>query len=199
MEEGFGPRFAAAIAAIDVANSADPNTIATADGPRPKEPTHAEMMTRWVRRLAAAPSEALLLAARAHHIRRWEVPRSSYPAGRHGYLRWRSDLHRFHAETTAAILRECGYDEATITRVSDIIQKRNLRDDPEVQVFEDALNLVFLETQFHEFRGRHEAEKLAGIIRKTWRKMSPAGQAQALQLDLPAEDRAFVEHALSQE
>jgi hypothetical protein len=199
MKDRPGPRFAAAIAAIDAANAADPNTITIADGLQPKEPAHAELMTRWVERLVPDPSEALLLAARAHHIRRWEVPRSTYPAGRRGYLRWRHDLHRFHAEKTGAILRDCGYDEATIARVGEIIQKRDLRQDPDVQVFEDALNLVFLETQFHEFRGRQEPEKLAEIVRKTWRKMSSAGQAHALKLDLPPEDRAFVEQALSRD
>src|SRR5690606_23738600 len=104
----------------------------------------AEMMTRWVARLSPDASEALHLAARAHHIRRWEVPRNTYPEGRQGYLQWRSDLHGVHAGHAAAILREHGYDEAMIDRVGAIISKRGLRRDPEVQVFEDALSLVFL-------------------------------------------------------
>ena len=51
-------------------------------------------------------------AARANVWRRyherWRVPRSSYPDGRAGYLRWRSDLHRFHAERAAVHLRAAG-------------------------------------------------------------------------------------------
>lgn len=199
MEEHFSPRFGTAIAAIDAANGADPNLITVSGEPRAKEVVHAEMMTGWVNLLAEQPSEALLLAARAHHIRRWEQPRSSYPVGRHGYLRWRDDLRRFHARHATAILRDCGYDEATVGRVADIIEKRDLRHDAEVQVFEDALNLVFLETQFHEFRPQHKPEKLAEIIRKTWRKMSSNGQAYALRLDLRREDREFLEDVLSAE
>ncbi len=98
-------RFERAIELIDEANSADPTTLMVNEQPRPKELAHAEMVTEWVRRLRPDADEALLLAARAHHIRRWTVPRSSYPKGRKPYLRWRSDLQKFHARETEAILR----------------------------------------------------------------------------------------------
>ena len=70
-----GERFDRAIAAIDAAN---------ADSPTGREPEDAVMVTDWVRKLAPDAGEALLLAARAHHIRRWTVPRASYPDGRAG-------------------------------------------------------------------------------------------------------------------
>lgn len=193
----FGPRFETAIAAMDAANAADPTMLHVSGVARPKELAHSEMMTHWVSQLAPDASEALHLAARAHHIRRWETPRSSYPEGRQGYLKWRSDLHRVHAGHAADILRAAGYDEATIDRTSVIIQKQDLRRDHDVQVFEDALGLVFLETQFHEFSAQHDAEKLSNILRRTWRKMSPAGQASALDLPLHPADRAFIVSVLS--
>ena len=129
-------------------------------------------------------SEALLLAARAHHIRRWAVPRSTYPEGREGYLRWRSELHRHHAGTVAAILEGEGYDGETIARVQDIVHKRQLARDPEVQTLEDALCLVFLETQFHDLAARLDSAKMVEVMRKTFLKMSPAGQRAALELPL---------------
>ena len=55
-------------------------------------------------RLLEAPSDALRIAARAHHLRRWEVPRSSYPEGRAGYLRWRRDQKARHAREVADVL-----------------------------------------------------------------------------------------------
>lgn len=180
-------RYAAAIAAIDAANAADPVKLTVAGVERPKELAHAEMMTAWVTKLAGEPSEALLLAARAHHIRRWEVPRSSYPEGRGGYLRWRIGLHDYHANIAAEILRGVGYEDATIERVSFLIHKKNLATDSEVQTLEDALCLVFLETQFDELAGRLAEPKMNEIIRKTWRKMSPAGQDRAVTLVSPAQ------------
>ena len=84
---------------------------------RPKEFAHAELVTEWVQKLRPKASEALLLAARAHHIRRWDIPRSAYPEGREGYLGWRGELHRHHADTAGAILEEVGYDPETIARV----------------------------------------------------------------------------------
>ena len=77
-------RFAAAIAAIDQANADDPNRLVVDGVARPKEQAHAEMMTAWVRRLDPDADEAQLLAARAHHLRRWTLPRTDYPDGRAG-------------------------------------------------------------------------------------------------------------------
>ena len=188
-------RFKAAIAAIDAANADDPNTLLVDDRERPKELAHAEMLTEWVKRLRPEAGEELLLAARAHHIRRWESPRSGYPAGRNGYLRWRRELGAFHAEQTRAILLEVGYDEAAVTRVSEIVQKRKLGRDPEVQAFEDGLCLVFLETQFDDLAARTERPKMVEIVRKTVRKMSEAGRQAAGGVELSEGGSAIVEEA----
>jgi hypothetical protein len=190
-------RFNQAIAKIDAANAPDPHRLEVDGQQYPLEVVHAERRTAWIRQLLGdEASEALLLAARAQHIRRWESPRESYPRDRVGYLRWRQDLKEFHAEKTAEILEEVGYDQALIERVKDLILKKRLKLDPEVQALEDALCLVFLETQFSEF-AQKEAGKIAGIVGKTWRKMSPQGQEFALALPLTPEDRAIIEQALA--
>jgi hypothetical protein len=190
-------RFERAIAAIDAANAADPNTITVGGVERPKELAHAEMVTAWVRRLRPDASEALLLAARAHHLRRWVVPRATYPPGRAGYLRWRRDLHRRHAAEVAEILRGVGYDDATIGRVQAIVTKRNLGADPEVQALEDAMCLVFLETQFADLAARTERAKIVDIVRKTAGKMSSEAVALAGELPLGPEERSILTEALS--
>jgi hypothetical protein len=190
-------RFRRAIAAIDAANAADPNLLQTAEGRRPKELVHAELLTTWVHRLGPEPSETLLLAARAHHIRRWVLPRSSSPRGRAGYLRWRRDLHRFHADEAGTILDQVGYDAATIARVQQIVRKERLTLDPEVQTLEDAQCLVFLELQLDELTGRvADNEKMVDVLKKSWRKMSPAGRKFALGLELSDEGRDLVRRAL---
>jgi hypothetical protein len=189
-------RLARAVAAIDAANADDPNTIVVDGVERPKELAHAELMTAWVTRLRADAPEPLLLAARAHHIRRWAVPRDSYPEGRAGYLRWRRDLHARHAADVGAILDDVGYDAATIARVQDIVRKRGLGRDPDVQVLEDALCLVFIETQLGELAARLDRPKLIDVVRKTLEKMSDAGRTRAQSLDLPAGDRAVIEEAI---
>ena len=191
-------RFRRAIAAIDAANADDPHRIVVRGESRPKELAHAELLTQWVQRLRPDAGEELLLAARAHHIRRWTVPRSTYPEGRRAYLRWRRDLHAFHAEQVSAILEQAGYEADTVQRVQQIVRKERLRSDPEVQALEDGLCLVFLETQLDEVTDTIEDETLVEVLRKTWRKMSPAGRAAALELDLTAGGRALVERALDE-
>jgi hypothetical protein len=191
-------RFKQAIEKIDATNSGDPNFLELDGQKWPLEVVHAERRTAWIQRLVGDnSSETLLLAARAQHIRRWEIPRDRYLRDRNGYLEWRRELKKFHAEVTADILRDVGYEDDMIDRVQDLILKKRLKLDPEMQTLEDVLCLVFLETQFSEF-AKQEADKISNIIRKTWRKMSARGQQLALDLPLAAEDRAILEKALDQ-
>jgi hypothetical protein len=188
-------RLAAALAAIDAANTADPNRITIRGVEQPKELGHAALVTEWVQRLTPEPSEALLLAARAHHLRRWTIPRASYPLGRSGYLRWRKELHEQHARDVADILAGVGYDDTEIARVQDLVRKHRLGKDPEVQVLEDALCLVFVETQFHDLAARTDDEKMVDVVAKTLKKMSPAAIELAVELELSPEDSALLARA----
>lgn len=184
-----------AMSLIDVANAADPNIAAGGD--RPKELVYSEQMTRWLEALAPNASEALRLAVRAQHIRRWEIPRDRYPMDRIGYLKWRTDLKHFHAKLAGEILGKAGYDDITIARVQALIRKDRLKQDDEAQTLEDVACLVFLENYFADFAKQHDAEKVVDIVRKTWKKMSPNGHAMALRLDMPKDARALVEKALA--
>ncbi len=191
-------RLQAVLDAIDAANAGDPNRTFVRGESRPKELAHAQLATEWVRRLDPEASDALLIAARAHHVRRWEVPRSEYPEGKAGYHRWRRELQKRHAEHVGRILLEEDYDEATIVRVQAIVRKQGLGSDPEVQVFEDSLCLVFLETQFRELAERLGDEKLVDVTRKTIAKMSDAGIARVREICLSDEDLTLIERALDQ-
>lgn len=190
-------KLAQALAAIDAANSADPNVIVYGGEEQPKELCHSHLATEWLDRLAPDATEAQKLAARAHHLRRWEIPRDSYPKDRAGYLRWRTELGRFHAEETAKLLDEAGYDAETIERVKAIIRKRNLKSDPEVQTHEDVLCLVFLSTQLDMLAADLETEKLIEVLAKSLNKMSEEGRQQALRLSLNNAQRGILARALS--
>jgi len=190
-------RLALAFAAIDAENAGDPTSLEVGGELRPKEQAHAEMAVDWVRRLRPDAGEVLLLAARAHHVRRWEIPRDSEPEGRAGYLRWKRRLQRHHAEVAGRILAGVGYDEATIGRVQAIVTKERLRDDPEVQTLEDALALVFVETQFTELADRLDEDHMVDVVVRTLRKMTPTGREAAQDLPLGERDAAIVSRAVS--
>ncbi len=175
--------FNKAIDLIDKANSADPNQE-TADGKAwPKELLYGHRMSDMLQRYAPEADDAIKLAVRAQHIERWKTPRSDYPAGRQGYLQWRSGLYKFHAETVAGLLAEAGYTEDLIERVKQAVGKRALKANPDTQLLEDVTALVFIEHYMQDFAGKHpeyDEEKWLQIIRKTWRKMSDRANAFAL-------------------
>lgn len=191
-------KFNEAIARFDAYNAQDPNQELYGGELHPKELLYARRMTDWLLRVAPEASEALQLAARCQHIGRWQLPRKEYPEGVQGYNKWRNTLKKKHAELAGQLLQEVGYDQATIDRVQFLVQKRQLKLDPEVQLLEDVICLVFLENYFADFSRQHSEEKLIDIVRKTWRKMSPEGQQVALTLQIPAPSLRIIEKALAE-
>lgn len=172
-------------AAIDAANSEDPHRIETSGGMCPKSLYYGRRMSAWLHKLEAAPSAALAIAVRAQHIRRWDIPRDSYPMDRRGYLQWRRYLYTYHADVTARLMEELDFDEALIDRVRFLIQKRQLGKDEETQRLEDCACLVFLELDGGAFAEKTDHQKMVSIVQKTWKKMSDKAQQEALGMELP--------------
>lgn len=175
--------YQAAIAAFDRANAEDPNKE-LADGKEyPKELLYAQRMSEMQERYAPEASEAVKLAVRAQHIQRWKIPRSNYPMDKPGYMLWRTGLYKFHAETAGNLMKEAGYDDEMIARVKTIVSKKGLKVNPETQLMEDVVDLVFLEHYMAGFAAQHpeyDEAKWIQIIRKTWLKMSPRAHEFAL-------------------
>ena len=189
-------RFEAAIARVDAANREDPNVESFQGEPIAKELLYSERMTAWLDRLAPDAPEPVRLAARCQHLRRWTIPRDGYPMTRSGYRQWRTELGKFHAAAAADILRDVDYDEETIERVRSLLRKEDLKSDPDMQLLEDVICLVFLENHFDDFSRQHEEDKLIAIVRKVWHKMSPRGHEAALGLPMTDENRALLKKAL---
>ncbi len=196
---GDTDRFQRVIRSIDQANGEDPNSEVVDGVAWPKEQLYGMRMQEWVEELDPGASEALRIAARSQHIRRWEIPRSDYPMDRRGYLRWRTTLYAFHADRASEILRAQEYDAETIEHVRSLLQKRNLRADTDVQTLEDAAALVFLVHHLDDFLERDDIaeEKAIDIIRKTWKKMTERGHEAASALALSDESTALLEKALA--
>lgn len=187
-----------AFARFDAVNAEDPRTEEVDDRLQPKELVYARRMSETLARFEPDASEPLRLAARAQHIARWRIPRSRFPEGRKGYKQWRTRLMQLHAELATNILREVGYDDATVTRVDRLLRKQGLKRDPEVQTLEDVACLVFLAHYFDAFARDHEDDKLVEILRKTWGKMSERGRRAALELDLGDRGAQLVQRALAE-
>ncbi len=169
--------------AIDTANAADPSE----ENGHPAARLYGERMSAEVDRLFPDASDTLKIAARGQHIERWHLKRADYPEGRTGYLTWRRDLARHHADRVGALMRSAGYSDESIQTVGRMLRKEGLKRDADVQALEDVICFVFLKWYFAAFAAKHSEEKILGIVQKTARKMSAEGRARVLaEFDLPA-------------
>ena len=66
-----GDRYEKAIAAFDAINAGDPNLESDGAVREAKELLYAQRMTAMLQRFAPQASEAVRLAVRCQHIRRW--------------------------------------------------------------------------------------------------------------------------------
>lgn len=189
-------RLSATLKAFDDTNQQDPNKEWVDGKPVAKEWLYAQRMTNQLHKFCTSPSEALQLAARSQHICRWKIPRDEYPMDRSGYKKWRLDLAQLHGEVAAEIMGQNGYGVAEITRVKDLLLKRGLKRDEEVQALEDVICLVFIEFYLEDFALKHDEQKLIDIIQKTWNKMSEKGHEAALKLPLSPAMGELVSKAL---
>lgn len=191
-------RLTRAIALIDQANSADPNSENDEYGaPQPKELLYGKRMSELQEAFAPQASEHLKIAVRAQHIERWSSPRNDFPEGRAGYKKWRANLGLFHAQRAAEICVQVGYPQEDADRVQYIVQKRGLKRDTDSQALEDISCLVFLKYYLENFSNKHNEEKLIDIIQKTWAKMSDDAHTTALKVQLKPHLSKLVEKALA--
>lgn len=192
-------RFKAAIAAFDRENAQDPNQELDQGQLKPRELLQAVRYTDWLGRLRPDAPEAVWLAVRCQHIRRWERPRHDFPPGRTGYLKWRKDLAQFHADLAGRILEQVGYDEVLRGQVRVLNLKHELKHNVDTQTIEDVLCLSFIAHELAVFSEKHPRQKLIDILQKTWRKMSDPARTLALTIPLSQPLQVLVAEALSSE
>ncbi len=180
---------------IDAVHAQDPER----DHEVAAELRYADQVEAWLVRLHPDADPLLRLAARCQHLERWAVPRSTFPQDRAGYLRWRTSLYHRQADRARALMIEAGIDAHDADRARTWIAKTDLRANPGSQALEDAACLAFLEFELADFAAskNYDEAKWLDIIRKTWRKMSPAAQAAALTIPLAEPLRALVVKAVS--
>lgn len=181
---------------IDAENAQDPNIEIDQSIEYPKELLYSNRMHERLMQFEPNASEEVQIASKAQHICRWKVARETYPMDRIGYLKWRENLKKFHAKTTATILEKAGYADEFIARVSFLIQKKSLKKDAETQLLEDVICLVFLEYYLEAFVQKHDEEKLKNIIKKTWDKMSDKGHQEALKINYSEDNLHLIKASL---
>jgi hypothetical protein len=144
-------------------------------------------MSAELARLFPLASDVLRIAARGQHVERWLLARSAYPAGKAGYLAWRREQARRHADRVGGMMTEAGFPAADCDRVGILLRKEGLKRDAEVQALEDVICFTFLRWYFAGFAATRDPAEVADIVTKTARKMSAEGRARAsAEFALPA-------------
>ena len=195
--------FEKAIKLIDSANSEDPNKVTDEhDKEWPKELLYSHRMSDILQRFSPEADDICKLAIRSQHIQRWKSPRSDYPMDRIGYLKWRKDLYKFHANTMGDLMAQAGYSTDDVERAKNMVGKKGIKSNTDTQLLEDVADLVFIEHYLQAFAAKHpeySEEKWIEIIQKTWKKMSDKGQQFALSggIKLPESLIPLIQKALA--
>ncbi|KAF3917292.1 hypothetical protein AA313_de0206995 [Arthrobotrys entomopaga] len=167
---------------IDAAHNEDPSG---------QEIIYADNVEKYLRVLVAPrePSGVEVIAGRCQHLRRFLHPRSTYPEGKPGYLRWRRDLYTIQADYATTLLSPLSLPDSELTEIHNAVAKKDLmvksKVHPTTTLLEDAAVLVFLSEEVEGFKRQHEdydEDKWVGIVRKTWRKLSERGKVEAAKL-----------------
>jgi hypothetical protein len=190
-----GTRFERALAAFDHYHARDPNQEEVNGQSMPKELVYAQRMTDRLLKFLPDSSGYLQLAARGQHIGRWEIARSQYPMDKKGYFQWRNKLREHHAAIAEPILKDSGFDGQEIEKVKSLILKKELTTNPDTQVLEDVICLVFLEYYGEEFAARHNDEKVVEILRKTLKKMSSKAIQSVAEISLTDKIKSMIHEA----
>ena len=195
-------RLDAVFSDIDAANADDPRTIVIDGEIRSYEIVYSERMIERLGIMYPDASDALKIAARGQHIRRWDIPRVKYEQGRNGYNQWRRACREHHAELLAEIMQRHGYGEEDVAKVQTYVKKEQLKKDRESQALENVVDIVFIEHYLDDFAKKYQnydEDKMIDIIAKTLKKMSPKGHEAALALDLPDGYRKLIMAAIERE
>ena len=144
----------------------------------------------------------------SYHGCRWQLPRSSFPMTRPGYLTWRAKQKSQAAADVASLLAapaiapplspEARDRVAALVRKEGLVSASGGGGDAETQALEDVACLVFLDDQFDDFEAKADIDedKMVGILRKTWGKMSEPGRQLALGMDLSERAKTLIGKAL---
>ena len=190
-------RLSSVFKAIDDINLQDPN-FTLVDGKQvAKEWIYGIRMTECINTHWPDANEYVQIAVRAQHIKRWHLKRVEFDAGRTGYLKWRKELGKFHAELTASLMNDNGYSQEECDNTAAIIRKERIKANADSQMLEDVACLVFLQYYFEEFAEKYTDEKIIDIVQKTWKKMSEQWHSIALSLTFPDNLAKLVQRALS--
>lgn len=189
-------RFQKAVDAFDAYNAQDPNEEMVNGVSIPKELLYAQRMSKRLLEFLPDANESLQLAARSQHIGRWEIARSNFPMDKKGYFQWRNELKKHHASIAWRILNKCGYESESIEAVCLLLLKKDLNNNPDTQILEDVICLVFLEYYVDEFATKYDDAKIIDILRKTAKKMSSHGLNAVSQIPLSSKIKMLIHEAV---
>ncbi len=190
-------QLAQVLIAIDEINAQDPNTTEIDGKSQANELLYGHYMTACLNEHWPQANELLQIAVRAQHIKRWHLKRTEFAAGKAGYLLWRKEQGKFHAQLTKEIMLENNYNEDDAETTAIIIRKEKLKTNENSQTLEDVACLVFLSYYFDAFAAKHTEDKIVRIVQLTWRKMSEHAHNIALSLTLPEHLAKLVSKALA--
>ena len=178
------------LAAIDADNQTDPTSVDYRGEAHPTAMIHGQLAGHWLGHLRPDAGDADLIAARAHHFRRWTRPRADYPGGRAGYLRWRRDANFAQGTDLEEFLTALAVDPDDAHLAAQLVAKTSGLPADSAQAHEDVRCLAFLDTQLDGLSEQIGDAAIVKVLRRTLKKMSPEAIALSHHAELTDAGRA---------
>jgi len=139
----------------------------------PEDYGHALNTVKWVRKLSGDDNPLLEIVALGHDIER----AMEEVKVRRGEFKDYDSFKQAHAENSAhivsQIMRECGWDEASVRKVADTIRLHETGGDDMSDLLRDADALSFFEVNLAHYFKRHDLKEVEARCRWGYNRISP--------------------------
>ncbi len=128
----------------------------------PEDLRHAKNTVKWVKKLNQREDPLLELAALGHDIERALKTRKAKREDFESYDDYKDAHAQYSARIIAEIMKQCGWDRASIEKVSRTVALHERGGNLEADLLKDADSLSFFEVNlpyYYERNSRHEVVK----------------------------------------
>jgi HD superfamily phosphohydrolase YqeK len=162
-----------------------------------EDPTHSEQVREFILRIKPDASEELQIAGLAHDIERAVDPRILQVEGE-SYEEYKQRHAERSAQITAQMMREIGYEEDAVGRVSAIIGIHEIGGGEEGDTLRDADSLSYFSNNIEPYIRRNGVQKARMKVKLMYQRMGEKAKQMVKSMEFSDEARKVVDSVVEE-